>query len=182
MPESKHVKIDMKGLTAYRQTIARDLVGGGGTIRKAFRQMAAVYRSFLQLRFDAYSKGGGNWKPLAESTKARRRKARKGHSGSRSFSVLRDTSTMFNVLSPVFSGAPGAIEQELPNGLLVGFGGPGAHPDGNATVADIASFHDAGGGRLPQREIVVEPDSAALNRMQGILETACRGIADQTKL
>ncbi len=181
--ESKHVKIDLRGLHKYRDTIARDLAGGGsGAVRKAFRQMAMVYRSFLQQRFDRASKGGGDWPALAPSTQARRRKARKGHKGGRSFSILRDTGLLFGVLTPVFAGAPGAVEEMRTNGVLVGFGGPGAYPDGHATIADIASFHDAGGGRLPKREIVVEPDDATLGRMSGLLQSACRTIADQSRI
>lgn len=184
MSDSKHVRINVSGIEKYRATINRGLAGGGSSnpIRKAFRQMAVVYRSFLQLHFDRSSKGGGDWPSLAESTRKRRRKARKGAKGGRRFSILRNTGLLFNVLCPVFVQRPGAIEQDISNGIRIGFGGPGRHPDGQATIADIAYFHDRGKGILPQREIIVGPDAATLDRMTGILEDACQTVADQTHI
>lgn len=70
----------------------------------------ARYRSFVQERFDIFSKGGGDWPPLKASTVARRRKGRKKSKKPRA-TILRDTNTLFTALQPQFRGAPGAIEQ-----------------------------------------------------------------------
>jgi hypothetical protein len=86
-------------------------------------------------------------------------------------SILRDTGTLFNALDPQFTGKPGALEHHMPFGVEVGYGGPGRYPDG-ATVADIASFHQEGGGRLPKREIVVAPPETVMVAMAADMERA----------
>jgi hypothetical protein len=89
-------------------------------------------------------------------------------------SILRDTGTLFDALSPQFAGNPGALEDHIPFGVHVGYGGPGQHPKGRATVADIASFHQVGGGRLPRRMIIVPTPAATAEQMRQDMD---RGIA-----
>lgn len=69
------------------------------------------YRSFIQERFDTYSKGGGDWPPLKASTVKARRSGKKSKKKKPKATILRDTSTLFTALQPQFAGAPGAIEQ-----------------------------------------------------------------------
>lgn len=136
--------------------------------RKVFRQWAARYRSFVQLRFDKYSKGGGSWPPLKPATIARRRKPARGtkKGAARVVSILRDTGLLFNALSPRLASAPGALQEDLSDGILVGYGGAHRHSTGGkATIADIASFHQKGGGRLPARPIIVSPDERTVELM-----------------
>lgn len=172
-------------------------------IRRAFRTCAIIYRSFIQERFDSASKGDGTWKPLAASTIARRRAAKiakiAGLRGAAKAAhekrqarlkdtgggaaILRDTGMLFQALSPTFSGAPGAIEEDIPNGIRVGFGGPSAHKGTSATVADIATFHDEGGsgGRPPQRKIIVPPTAVVIDRMGTMFEAALKRAVIDTK-
>lgn len=46
---------------------------GAAPIRKAYNQWAARYSTFTRRRFNTYSRGGGDWKPLALSTILARR-------------------------------------------------------------------------------------------------------------
>lgn len=159
------IKVDLSGLKEFKKLLDQDLRAGGqktggSPISNAFKQWAVRYRSFLQERFAMYSRGGGNWPPLKPSTVRRRKK--------KSTTILRDTGTLFNALTPEFTGKPGALEERIPYGIRVGYGGPGRYTKkygGTATIADIASFHQVGAGYLPKREIIVPPSDHVLGLM-----------------
>lgn len=69
------VAVDLSGLTEFRVAIEAQLNHQQtGPITKAYNQWVARYRSFIKERFDKYSRGGGDWEPLSDKTKARRRK------------------------------------------------------------------------------------------------------------
>lgn len=73
-----NVTFDLKGLKAFRESVGNQLNSRqNGVITTVLRQWAARYRAFIQMRFDTYSKGGGNWAALADSTISRRRKPAK---------------------------------------------------------------------------------------------------------
>lgn len=173
MSVSGTVYVDLEPLRKYRAALEADLrARENGPVRTAFKQWAARYRAFLRERFDIYSKGGGNWKPLAESTIRQRRKGK----GSRRFAagttaILRDTGIMFAALDPVFRGKPGQLQEDIDFGIRVGFGGPSGHGSDNFTVADLARWHNDGDG-VPKRVIVVPPDAATLQGMQSDMQRA----------
>ncbi len=260
-----------------------------GPITVAFKQWAVRYRAYTQERFDKFSKGGGDWAPLKESTKRRRRTGKKkrpklktfkpkksgilfdkktgnpktnernkkrlgraisadrsaggklGHrrrkirkqihalkskkkltpnqkkrlaklsirhanlgaklktfknqasriKNRRAFNkklaafnakikhtILRDTNTLFTVLTPVFMGRPGSLQQGIQDGIRVGFGGPAAHPSAKRiTIADIAENHQLGKGHLPVRKIIVEPIVSVINAMATDMERALNKLA-----
>lgn len=174
------VKINLRGLSAFQREVSGDLrKKGQGRIRKALRQCAAVYRSDMSERFDTFSKGGGDWAPLKKSTIARRRKGR-NKKAKRKASILRDTGTLFAALNTRFTGKPGQVEKDIPFGIRVGIGGSGKHPSGSITVAKIASFHQLGKGRLPKRQIIVEPSTGAIKRMSEILTNAMQQTAKRS--
>lgn len=158
------VNVRLRGLVKFRQVMQEDLRGsGGGPIRACLKQWAARYRAFAQERFAIFSRGGGDWAPLAPSTiKGRRKGKGKGLVAA----ILRNLGFLFQALSPSFTKKPGQLESTIPFGVRVGFGGPGAYPKGPATVADIASFHQEGGPHLPQRKIIVDPPLAVITGMQ----------------
>ena len=236
------VRVNLAPLLRFRDHVQRGLVAGDSETnpaRRALRQWAAIYRAFLRERFDRFSRGGGDWPKLAESTilarrakgggtrrqkraKARAaiRKARqaqeravarlsgleskgKGEQADKAraqvaratariatsrgtmesqasmsgVSILRDKGLLFNVTAPDFTGGPGQLQEDILFGVRVGYGGQHLHPDGTATIADIAGFHQEGGPRLPQRKIVVEPDGPALRRMAEVMDAALARIA-----
>ena len=71
---------------------------------------------------------------------------------------------------------PGSYEEIQPWAVVLGFGGPSMHPSGKATIADIASFHNFGTGRLPQRQIIVNPPPELIKQMA---EDAARNLTEQ---
>lgn len=185
----QHVKINVEGLRRFAAQIA----AGSEPIKRALKQAAARYRGFLQEHFVSMSRGG--WTPLAESTKRKRRGAQQGsrksrgkrgkaHAASGTFAILRDTGTLFNAIAPSFSGQPGAIEEQIQNGLRVGYGGPSKYQKGKskASIADIAAFHQEGAGRLPVRQIIVPPTQAVADAMTGYVQKAVDQIARDTNI
>lgn len=176
------VSVDLKGLEKFEKDVVTQLNGANGPAKKALKLWAVRYRSYVQLRFDTYSKGGGNWRALSAATIKTRRKGRGKKNGiSGTFTILRDTGTLFAALAPIFTGAPGAIEEEIPFGIRVGFGGPQKYVTGKktkASIADIASFHQNGvAPRLPQREIIVPPNAQLLETMADDMTKALNELA-----
>lgn len=175
------VHVDLEPLRAYRSALEADLrLRANGPVRKAFKQWAARYRAFLRERFSTYSRGGGDWKALAPSTIARRRKGK----GSKQFAVgtaaiLIDKAIMFAALDPVFKGKPGQLEEPIDFGIRVGFGGGGQHGTDTITVARLAAIHDSGDG-VPQRKIVVSPDQKTINGMRSDMERANQQLLKET--
>ena len=179
---SENVKVDLRGLERYGEVIRRDLAspGGSGPIRGVFRLWAARWRTFQKLRFVKFSRGGGNWKPLAASTIKQRRKGKKKSSKT---TILWDKfGSMIKALTPSFSQQPGQLEKPLVGGIRVGFGGPSKHPGGAATIADIASFHDEGTAILPARRILGDVDGATQTGMRRDMEAACIKLAKATQV
>ena len=203
-------RVDLRGLQKFKDMVHKDNRGPTSpVIRNVMLQWAHRYLSFLQRRFDTYSKGGGDWKPLAPATiearirkpiarlykaleqgdvteeqfetriKGARRKVAKAkekyEAGDMDVSILRDTNTLFEALDPSGSGRPGSLQEWIPYGIRIGYGGSQTHPSGNGavTIADIAAFHQVGGTRLPKREIVVEPPPEVMEAMR---EDAIRGL------
>lgn len=183
MRPTASVTLELGPMKRFAERINRSLRDGApGPIRTAIKQWAARYCAFSQERFNRLSRGGG-WTPLAPSTIRARRHGRGGRhkrgkralararaTGGGRVSVLRDTGTLFNTLDPAFTRRPGRYQKDVPYGIEVGFGGPGRHPKGRASIVDIASFHQFGGPRLPRREILVVPPRRIINKMANDLQ------------
>ena len=185
------VTIDLRGLNNLEKLVRDGMRGGGkgNPIRRAFHQWGARYRGFVQERFDRFSKGGGNWKALSKATVKRRRKGRKrtARSKSKTFStgsaaILKDTGTLFRALQPGFVSLPGQLEKDIQYGIRVGFGGPGKHPNSRFTIAQIARAHQTGAGKLPKREIIVDPDIRTVAGMQADMQRAVNKAVRQTDM
>lgn len=245
-------------------TVASNADPKQGPARDAFRRWAFIYRSWAQERFRTYSRGGGDWRPLALSTIMGRRMGRAGaqrtlgarflekfgrrHQGSGiesyhlaqwsakihrfrantresrrvldpirakinaavthkeqsrwrnraacymakgvirkrdvaqarqllgDVSILYDRGLLFVALNPS-GAAPGGFAEFLENGIEVGYGGPGSHGLGRATIADIAAFHDQGMGRNPKRTIIAEPPDYVVEQMSRAFLESYHGAA-----
>lgn len=177
VPVVRGVTLKLDNLRRFRSAIEDG--AGHPAIRAALKQWGARYRGFAQRRFDKFSKGGGDWPPLAASTLAGRRKGSNKKAKIKA-AILRDTGTLFAALNPSF-GAPGAIEQTTKFGIVVGYGGPGRYPQGGATIADIANFHQTGAGHLPVRRIIVPPPSDVIAGMISDMERALQKMANGTR-
>lgn len=135
------VKIDLSGMVNYQREIDQ--------IReKVYRQWSVRYRSFVQRRFNIFSRGGGDWPAL---------KYRQG-------SILRDTNTLFNTMGPQIQAPPGSVNRIIEDGIEVGYAGTASHPAG-PTIAQIAWWHHHGMGNNPVRQIIVQPDSSTVQSM-----------------
>ncbi len=147
------VTLDLKGLDALEKFTEDPAV------ITMYRRWGARYLAAVRRRFVERSGAPGSpWKDILPATKRARRKGRR--KGARPL-ILRDTGTLLNALT---IGSPGNLFQTVPGGIVVGFGGPARHPEGRATIADIAGFHDKGAGLfaslfrkggLPKREILI---------------------------
>lgn len=192
------ITLDVQSLVDFKDAVT----SSNAHVQRALRQWAARYRAFIRERFAEYSRGGGDWAPLAPSTLARRRKGRQGtnraggtvrmRKGGKlrdargqfvtavNAAILRDTGTLFAALRPTMA-APGAHERITEFGVEVGFGGAAKHPGGSATIADIASFHQFGTPRIPARPILVEPPEDVMEGMADDMDRALAKIAKDTR-
>lgn len=70
-----NVKVDLSGFRALRAAVEGGLsVNGAGPLGDWIgKKVPARYSAFVRRRYDQFSKGGGNWQPLADSTIAQRR-------------------------------------------------------------------------------------------------------------
>lgn len=141
-------------------------------LAEMLQKWEARYSAFVLQRFERFSRGGGDWAPLAESTKKRRRRGAGRRDLTRT-SILIDSGTMRNSIDFKASGPfeawrytyQGAYLWEMVGeGVELSLNGPARYPDGTS-VADVIRFHDKGGPRLPQRRIIVPPDEATLAAM-----------------
>lgn len=144
--------------------LVSDVDAARGVIEGAWWEIAEIYRAFILRRYKSFSKGGGNWPPLAEATvKA------KGSSA-----ILIDTGVMVGALKIKYDDAPGALQRLFSNrkGIRVGFSRD-PHPSaGGLTVADLASIHHLGQGRVPKRTILIQPDDKTIGQMVKAIEKA----------
>ena len=93
--------------------------------------------------------------------------------GALNAAILRDTGVLFNALD--IGAAGNEVRREGPS-VVYGIGGPANHPGGHYTIGQIAAAHQAGGGRLPKREILVTPSDDVVNAMLGDARRAITAI------
>jgi len=175
--------INMSKVRRFTRTI-----GGRNlrAMRPTFELWGKRYLSETKKEFVKNSKGSGEWKPLKPATIAARRKGKSsrrrnstrgmGSSGGRVM-ILRDTGILFKALS---IGQPGNLFRLLRKGIRVGFGGPAKHPDGKATIADIAKFHNAGKGNNPKRQILHKPSRSLIAFQRMTLAKSIDRIGNRT--
>jgi hypothetical protein len=123
----------------------------------ALNEVASEYRTMMMKRYKAYSRGGGDWKPLSPATIARRRKGK----GKGSDKILIDTGGLIQAVGVMTHvGAENKIDGTH---ITIGFSDR-AH-EGGDTYNQIASWHQNG---VPQRKILVEPDAGQTKKLERI--------------
>ncbi len=155
------VKVNDKPL----KNLVRRLRGRSGAIDKMLKQWGIVYLAAMRRRFRNFSRGGGNWPPLAEATIIR-----KGSS-----SILIDVGALFAALSP---GAPGNTFKRTRSGILVGMVSGGNHPNAGISLAELADIHHTGKGNNPERPIIESPNQQVINQF---IKIASKAITDSAK-
>lgn len=152
--------------------------GGPQPMKDAYKQMGVIYMGYTRDRFERFSRGGGNWKPLSASTLKRRRKGTKTQGAKRASAtakilaargvpnagaaaILRDRGILFNSITTFES-------QDIPGGIRVG------------SNVKYGEYHDRGGknGRPPQRQIFVDPDPPTQAQMNTRLEVGAQRTID----
>ena len=182
--------VDLSALKRFQTELNRSVRSGQltGPIGTMFKQIGALYLTFIRRNFVRMSRGG--WKALAASTiKARRGGKRRAtrsprartktttRGSAKNVSILRDTGILLNALTV---GAPGNLFRGIRSGIRVGFGGPAKHPGGKTTIKDIAVAHDEGRG-VPKREILVKPDTKTNNQMQGRVKVGIQALGKKSE-
>src|SRR5208283_220651 len=67
---------DIDHVRRYKEAVQRCLSSGSGdSFERLAIKVIAMYSSFVQRRFNIFSRGGGDWPPLAPSTVYRRARA-----------------------------------------------------------------------------------------------------------
>lgn len=170
-------------------------------VRRGFRQIAEIYRSWTKLRWIKYSRGGGDWKGLSASTLAKRRKGtdrslgrvkpRRGkklapgqrkrlrENATRSASILIDTATMIAAVDPGAGPDKGGLTQDIPYGIRVGIGGGPRHKGAALTIGQLAAIQHNGNKTIPARPIIVQPDPEVIDRAARILRQSVSQIIKQ---
>ena len=207
MNTSISVRVDLGSLPA-----ATKLLGGMNTvpppprIAQMFNQWGKRYEAFIRRRFNTFSRGGGDWPPLAKSTVDRRRgpkqavRLRSIASGKRKAKVneatflARDTarggklvqaSRSYAILkdtgilfNSLTIGAFGNRLTPIAGGIQYGFtnASHGSKRGKSISVGRLATIHHRGLGRNPVRTILVRPDDATLGRMRNDASRAIRDI------
>lgn len=144
------------------ETLKKKVLENPQAMEPIFQQWARIFTAFIRRRFDRASRGDGTWPPLAPSTIARRRKGRKGTV--RKVSILRDTGLMFRQLAPELLTVASTSKSGAIFSSTCSFGNSASYPKG-PTVSQVMAFHQKGGGRLPQRKIIVDPDAKTSEQM-----------------
>jgi hypothetical protein len=180
--------INVRGMERMGRLAERGLQSTAPSpVRDAFRQWDTRYSAAMRERYDRFSRGQGNWKSLAESTKERRRHgkgalARAETSGGGQVSILRDTGTLFAVWRPALLGVAGKLSKHVPFGIVVGYGGPATHPAGKMTIARLAEIHHTGEGRMPERKLLVPPAEPLKRQMASDMERALAKIIRRSQV
>jgi hypothetical protein len=182
-------------------------------------QTLSRVETYIRRRFNLFSRGGGNWPPLALSTIRARRgaptkqqselrsrgKDRRGRDialtvardtrrgggivdAGRQAQILADTGVLRNALT---LNQTGNVSARIKGGVRYAIGGGAMHggkaprpstrkrsvPAGaitTTTIGQLAQWHDEGAGRLPQRKILVPPDTATTARITNDLNRNLR--------
>lgn len=161
--------------------------GSSGPLKPVFKQWGIRYLAWIRRLFYIKSRGGTaegvTWKKLSPVTIRRRNRRSRRVRGDKvqrpKYAILVDRlGTIPKAMIPFQSGN---LFKYISGGVRVGFGGGTKHPDGKATIADIARFHNIGAGRrLPKRQILHVPNATLNGKMMNDLRRGIDRIGDRT--
>jgi len=166
------VTVDISGLKNIERILKADLrQKSNGPIRKAMRQWAIDYNRFLKRRFLRYSRGGGDWRSLADST-VRKKKGNK--------KILRDTETLRKELFAFFGKRQ---LKHVVNGVSIQYGKGINHPESNLSVGRLTEVHQKGiSPNLPRRPIIVSPSPQLKRKMNQTMQRALNTVVRRSRV
>ena len=153
-----------------------------------------IYAAFIRRRFSRASRGGEGWPALALSTIERRRKGKKQSKKASSlardtrnggqlvsagglYAILQDSGRLYRQLAPGIEVLSPTTAANAKFEATVTFGGTSYYPGGDrVSVADIMGFHQKGGGHVPKREILVQPDDRTGKAMESAAKRIIKSI------
>lgn len=153
------IEINLGGKLGRAQKLAES---NTAMMREIIQAWTRIYTAFIRRRFVKASRGDGTWPDLAPSTKARRRKGRKGKADA--VAILRNTGLLFSQLAPNIEQLTRYVTGNN-FAAYATYGGLQKYPGGKVTVTDVMAFHQEGGPNLPQRKILVPPDAKTKEQM-----------------
>ncbi len=168
------VKIDLYRLQRFKAALDADLrQSGNGPVRKAMQEWGNLIGRFLIARYERFSMGGGDWRPLKPITIAG--KIRRGLL----LLILRATDVFFEHFAPMLQGKAGGLSQDIPFGVRVGFSGGMSlpHPGSKVSMSQLALWFQQGTETLPARKIVVSPDQTTIVKMREVMQQALSEMA-----
>lgn len=153
------IKLPVAGLKYIRSQLRRPQ----GPLQKALRSWSTAYSAFIVNRFNTFSRGGGNWRPLAEGTIRSKR----------SSAILVDRGQLKTGLRTIVG--INRIETMSSTRVVMTFVKGKRHRSG-LDLAKLATIHHMGLGAVPKRPILATPDAATKTRMSAAIATAVRKI------
>ena len=170
------VAVNLHGLRKFKGVLeSTDLrTSEAAPIREALVKWGDLITNYLTKRWQIFSMGGGNWTALNAKYKAW--KVRKGFLPF----ILRMTDQALSLFWIDFSRKPGALNEDIKFGVRIGFGEAMQVPhmtNPQMTVASIMMLHQQGVGKLPQRKVIVGPDTATRGKMRDVMDRALKKVA-----
>ncbi len=157
------VTIDLTGLKRFQSGLRSSPV-----MNKMTLKWAKQYNQFMVSRFKKFSRGGGNWPKLKQSTIARKiaNKSR----------ILVELGDLLSTLSATVNLNSQVNNLSVTAGIRPGVG----HTRSSMSLQDLVAAHQTGAGNLPVREVVVFPPATVIKKMVTTGNRALAKHADNT--
>ncbi len=139
-----------------------------GDIKAGIKEASGIYVAYVLKRFDANSRGGGDWRPLKPETIAT-----KGSSA-----ILVDTRALRQALG---ASIEVVVKTEPRLTVIAKLKGRRRHRRAKMAVADLATIHHFGLGRVPQRKILIQPDRKTSSQMSAAIVRGIKKSIDKGK-
>ena len=151
--EDTKVIINLRSLKRFERNIS-----SGTHVKNALEEWGKIYNEFMVRRYEKFAAGGGNWRRLKTET-VKRKKQNK-------YKVLIEFGDLLRKLK-----AQAAIRKTASLSVSAGVTRGAMHRSG-LNVADLVTIHQLGRGRVPARQIVVQPDAATKKKLVDIMDRA----------
>jgi hypothetical protein len=168
---------NLKGLKKLNRLFSQS---GSASKSQLLNQIGRVYMAFISRRYHKYSRGGGDWAPLAPATIRQRRSGSQRQLGVNrlrtggNVAILVNDALLISALGSAGRPGRGGVLRVRGTKLRVGFSDTAKHAGAGITFAALADIHQRGNPRrnLPARPILVEPDQVTIETIRALLRRA----------